>query len=227
MKKRNVVRKIKSIDDLNKIRKVIWERKGAVDAKMTESGFDALTADVQDAADGLGISLVTNVSPVCIAREKVLGKSRLDDLRSREIVRIAPASVKRLVRTMATDKGTQSSAVLYDRVRHVWNVESADESSSAGVNAENIEKVLSAINPLEASRVETLRVSAADLDNYGLGHPVFSLAVDLDQDRSVRRNILVGSATKGGRFVTVGSSDAVFVVSDDVFEALSMPLLER
>ena len=49
MKKRNVVRKIKSIDDLNKIRKVIWERKGAVDAKMTESGFDALTADVQDA----------------------------------------------------------------------------------------------------------------------------------------------------------------------------------
>jgi len=35
--------------DDNKIRKLIWERKDAADAKMAEPGFDALPADERDA----------------------------------------------------------------------------------------------------------------------------------------------------------------------------------
>ena len=187
------------------------------------------TADAQESEEnGIRLSLATNVPPVCIAREKLLGQARLDDFRSKEIVRIDPVLVKRLVRSVSSGKGLQAVPVLYDRVRRVWNVESADEGgASSGVNAENVATVLEAINPLKSVRVEKLKVSASDLGGYGLDNPVFALAVDLEQERAVRRNILVGGETKGGRFATVGSSDAVFVISNEVFERLSAPLLER
>lgn len=187
------------------------------------------TADVQESEeDGIRLSLATNVPPVCVAREKLLGQDRLDDFRAREIVRIDPASVKRLVRSVPSGKGLQAVPVLYDRVRRVWNVESAEEGGAAsGVNADNVAAVLETINPLNSVRVEKLKVAASDLSGYGLDNPVFALAVDLEQERAVRRNILVGGETRGGRFATVGSSDAVFVISNEVFERLSAPLLER
>ena len=75
-------------------------------------------------------------------------------------------------------------------------------------------------------RVEKLKVMASELAFYGLEHPFLTLAVDLDRADAVRRNIFVGApAVGGGRYATVGSSDAVFVISDADVTALTSPLV--
>ena len=89
-------------------------------------------------------------------------------------------------------------------------------------------RVLKALAPLKALRVERLKVSASGLAAYGLDRPVVRLAVDLDRANAVRRNILIGARTPdGGHYATVGAADAVFVVSPEVVEALSAPLVEN
>lgn len=185
----------------------------------------SLTSSDSDAS-GLSVSISTNAAEVRVSRERVLGRRSLESLRSAEILRIDPEHVKRLVRTPAPADGKPVS-VIAGRERRSWNVESPDEGSSAAVSEAGVASVLSALNPLAAVRVEKLKVSAAELDAYGLGHPYLILAVDQDQEGAVRRNVLVGDRTAGGRFATVGSSDAVFVISDETVGKLSAPIIER
>jgi len=52
------------------------------------------------------------------------------------------------------------------------------------------------------------------------------VAIDQETGDAVRRNILVGGRTEGGRFATVGSSEAIFVISDETVDALSSQLVE-
>lgn len=184
------------------------------------------TADVVPSDAGVSVSLVTNMPPVVVSRANVLGEDRPDDLRAREIVRIDPARVKRLVRTSAGPRGQEKSAsVVFGRDRKAWNVESSEEGEVA--RESEIASVLAALNPLTALRVEKLKVSASDLDDFGLDKPFLSLAIDQDLDDAVRRNVLVGGKTVGGRFATVGSSDAVFVISDEVVKRLSSAIVGR
>ena len=42
-----------------------------------------------------------------------------------------------------------------------------------------------------------------------------------------RQNIMVGKKTKGGRFATIGASDAVFVIGDEVLNRLSADIIEK
>ena len=60
---------------------------------------------------------------------------------------------------------------------------------------------------------------------YGLDAPFLTVAIDQERADAVRRNILIGGETDGGRFATVGSADAVFVLSWESVEALSAPLV--
>ena len=60
----------KLMADENKIRKVIWERKAAVDAKMAEPGFETLEGDEQDAGVlGLMLGLPVELSARCVRGE--------------------------------------------------------------------------------------------------------------------------------------------------------------
>ena len=74
---------------------------------------------------------------------------------------------------------------------------------------------------------EKLKVLAADLDDYGLDKPSLTIAIDQEVDAAVRRNIMVGKKTKGGRFATIGASDAVFVIGDEVLNRLSADIIEK
>ena len=57
----------KLMADENKIRKGIWARKDAVDAKMAESGFEALAGDEQDAwVLGLMLGLPMEQAARCV-----------------------------------------------------------------------------------------------------------------------------------------------------------------
>ena len=185
----------------------------------------ALTAaDVTTDKSGLGVSLTTNAAPVLVLRESLLGSGRLDDLRSRAMVSLDPLLVKRIVRTSGKS-GSRPTSVVYARDRRSWNVESAEEGAT--VDEKGIASVLSTLNPLQAARVEKLQVSASDLDAYELAHPFLMVAIDQDRDDAVRRNILIGGKTDGGRFATVGSSDAVFVISDETVGRLSADIVGK
>ena len=65
----------KLMSEENKIRKVIWERKDAVDAKMAEPGFEALAEDEQDACVlGLMLGLPVELAARCVRGEAEAGE---------------------------------------------------------------------------------------------------------------------------------------------------------
>jgi len=169
-------------------------------------------------ARDFAVSLSSEAAPVAVPKSLVMGEDRIDDLRSVEMVRVDPKEVRRLVRTSG-EKDARAVSVVRGLENGAWTLESGDEHLV--VRSKEIETILNALNPLVAARVEKLKVSAVDLDGYGLGIPFLTVAVDLDRENAVRRNILIGGKTKGGRFATIGSSDAVFVISDETVERLS------
>jgi hypothetical protein len=166
------------------------------------------------------VSLATNVPPVAVARQSVFASVNLANLRSREVLRIDPLDVRRLVVTPAN---TSAVSVVRAADRTVWTVENAQRSG--GVDAAAVDRLLRALSPLKAVRVERLSARAGDLGAYGLEIPFCALAVDRRREDAVRRNILIGDKTDGGRFATLGASDAIFVLSDEIVDRLTSKLV--
>ena len=173
---------------------------------------------------GVAVSVLTNMSKVLVPRERILGKRTFEDLRSREMLKIDAPLVKRIVSTVG-GKTPKTASVVYDRERRQWNLDT--EADGVAVNVKGVESVLSVINPLAAVRIEKLAVVAADLDDYGLDTPFLTVAIDQDSDETIRRNILIGKKTRGGRFATIGSSDAIFVISDATVSRLSASIVGK
>ena len=180
-------------------------------------------ADTGDGGDAVSVSVGTNSEAVVVSRRRLLGTTRLEDLRSREVIAVDPALVTRLV---ATSAGQKPVSVVYSRERTAWSPESAEGNAVADEAA--IAKVLAALNPLRASGVVALKASAADLGRYGLDRPALTLAVDRGGEGMVRRNVLVGGkAPDGGRYATVGSADAIFTIPRETMKLLSLSLLRK
>lgn len=176
--------------------------------------------------EGLKVSVSTNLSSYVVSQEALLGAYRLEDLRSKEILSIDPAHVRRLVATFGGKTPLPPFAVTYSRERQTWDVES-DENSNLTADESSIRQVLSVIASLQATRVVSIAITPSDWTNCGFESPYFALAVDQDRENAVRRNILIGSKAKGGgRYATVGSSDALFVLSKETVETLTRPLVE-
>jgi hypothetical protein len=171
-------------------------------------------------ASGMLVSLSTNSKPVLVSREIVLGGHRLDDLRSKDVVKIDPGEVRRVV---STPSGGKPVAVVYDAVRRAWNVELSPNGGVANITA--VESLLESLKPLRAEKVVTLKVGPGDLARYGLDEPTHIVAVDFVREDSVRRNILIGDKAPGGRYITIGSSDAVFVLGEIDVKRLMAPLV--
>lgn len=190
----------------------------SVAALLTRIG-ELRPADV--AAEGVTISLTTNLPSVTVARESLLkGGLRLEALRSREILDIDPVGVRRVV---VSDGAPKPTAVVYDKDRRAWNVESSEKSGK--VSAEAVDALLAGLHPLRADWIVKLKVSAADLRSYGLETPKLTVAVDQAKDDAIRRNILIGDEAQGGRFATLGATDAVFVISKETLNRLMAPLV--
>ena len=115
-------------------------------------------------------------------------------------------------------------AVVYDREKRRWNREVSGAIAPGEVDAKAVERLLSAINPLKADRIVTLKVNAEDEVKYGLDKPLLKIAIDQDSENSLRRNIIIGGQAKGGRYATVGSSDAIFVIPTATVRKLSTAL---
>lgn len=208
-----------------------WGLESPVVAPADQEASDALLSLILSLSpadvvkeNGVAVSVLTNMSKVLIPRERILGKRTFEDLRSREMLKIDAPLVKRIVSTVG-GKTPKTASVVYDRERRQWNLDT--EADGVTVNVKGVESVLSVINPLTAVRIEKLAVVAADLDDYGLDTPFLTVAIDQDSDETIRRNILIGKKTRGGRFATIGSSDAIFVISDATVSRLSASIVGK
>ncbi len=172
---------------------------------------------------GVEVSISADERKVHVARGSLGTHFRLENLRSLEILKIDPASVRRL--SVTGTNANKMKSVAYDRDRRAWSVEAS--SVSGTVSEGGITRVLGVVNPLEAGRIVKLKVSADDLGGYGLDKPRLTVAIDLEREDAIRRNILVGDATDGGCFATVGASDAVFVLSESAVYDLSADIVEE
>ncbi len=185
--------------------------------------LQSLTAMDLDAT-GVSVTLGGAAKPVVVSRQAITGGiGGFENLRAKEVVDFADEDVKRLVSTRGDGAG---EAVVYSKDRRAWNVEKAPDG--AVVSDDGVAAVLAALSPLKATEVVQLKVAADELGKFGLEKPALRLAVDLDRANAVRRNILVGAETPdgAGRYATVGSADAVFVISRASFDALSRPLVK-
>jgi len=198
----------------------------AADATVAEATLAKILAlSPADAdPDGIGVAISTNSPAVRVARSSVLDGG-FETLRSLEMLRIDPKNVRRIVRTPGQNGGKPSSLV-FSRERKSWDIETAG-SDGATMRPGGAETVLAAVNPLTAVRVVKLKVQSHDLEAYGLAEPFMTVAIDQDQEGSVRKNIMIGREAATGRFATVGAADAIFVISDEAAKALSSPLVEE
>jgi len=204
-----------------------WRMDSPVSAQASSTAVEALVAAVLalrggDAdEEGVEVSVGSDERKVKVARRALGAGFRLEGLRSPEILKIDPASVRRL--SVTGEDTNRTASVVYDRDRRAWNVESSAVPGT--VSEKGVARVLGAVSPLVAARVVKLKVSADDLSAYGLDAPSFVVAIDIEREDAIRRNILVGDRTEGGRFATVGASDAVFVLSESVVDDLSADLV--
>ncbi len=170
--------------------------------------------------DGVKVSVATNAEPVAVSRARLFANHRLEDLRSKNVLRVAVDDVGRIVSTATGEKPT---SVVWNPDSRVWNVESSPRAGAADEKA--IAALLVALNPLRAVSVAKLKVSPAELGTYGLETPRLTVAVDLRQEGVVRRNILIGDRAEGGYYATLGSLDAVFILPAEAVERLSASLV--
>ena len=169
---------------------------------------------------------VTNRPGLAVSVELLGGKAAFADLRSKTLLAIDPATVRRL--SVRAESGVET-AVRLNVERGAWDLVRGEGASSDArrVNDEAVKALLSALARVEATGVETLAATADDLRRCGLDKPAFVLAVDVEAADAVRQNILVGgNAPGGGRYATVGGADAVFVISRRTAADFTTPLAE-
>ena len=203
-----------------------WRMDAPVAAYADQSAVEDLLArllrlETTDAeGDGVRVSVATNAEPVAVSRARLFANHRLEDLRSKNVLRVAADDVRRIV---STANGEKPTSVVWNPDSRVWNVESSPRVGAADEKA--IAALLAALNPLRAASVAKLKVSPAELGAYGLETPRLTVAVDLRQEGVVRRNILIGDRAEGGYYATLGSLDAVFILPAEAVERLSASLV--
>lgn len=199
-----------------------WQLESPVAASADRKAAESLvgrivklrTSDL--AEDGVTLSVSTNRAPVKVRLAALADEEGLVGLRSREILSVDPLDVKRLV--------GGGASVEFNPERKVWMVET---SANAGkVDEAAVEAIVAELKSLAARRVVKLKVSEPELESYGLGEPQYRLAIDLATAGVSRKNILIGSATRGGYYATLGSADAVFVISEQTKKILTAKLLK-
>lgn len=206
-----------------------WRLESPVAAAADQSVADDLAGRVLSLrwtnldSHGVTVAAGTNSGPFTVSRQAVLGGLWPEELRSKAVLKLPAAKVKRIV---LTRRGSAvSPAVVFDPERRVWNVEVSEAAGEVDQTA--IQELLAALEPLKALRVVKLKILPSELSDYGLDDPEFIVAVDRADEDSVRRNILIGESTEGGRYATVGSSDAVFVLDAATVRTLTRELVTR
>ncbi|MGN0853690.1 MAG: DUF4340 domain-containing protein [Kiritimatiellia bacterium] len=174
----------------------------------------------------VSVSTGTEVlSGVSVPRAYFAAAAAFADLRSKTVLELDAGAVKRL--TLRPAKGRET-IVVRDAEKGAWRLEGAAGATvGRPVSDAAVKKLLATLARVDATGVETVSATPADLARCGLVEPSFALAIDVDSAGAVRRNLLLGGAASGGgRYATVGGVDAIFVVSRQTVAALTDSVLE-
>ena len=175
---------------------------------------------VDAATEGLTVTL-NDGSSATIKHQALLGAHTLADLRSKLIFSISPNVVTRITVQGREESGT----VLFNPARLAW--ENADGKDGRLANEEAVNSLLSETKSLMAEQVVCLKVTDADIRRYGLELPYLSIALDRSDEQGPRINLLLGEKTSsGGRYATLGATEAIFALPKSVVENLTKPILE-
>ena len=103
-----------------------------------------------------------------------------------------------------------------------------DTAAGSSWDATNSDVVLDCLEKgIVAESVDTIGVSADDNERCGFNKPSYTITFELDDKSSAMRKMLLGAAAPGGgRYATVGGSEAAFVLSAATVSALTKPVEE-
>lgn len=172
-------------------------------------------------AGGIEVAVNDDGESVALSNVMLFKEGGIENLRSREIIKIAPGSIKRIVVDGSSVAAPQS--VVYDAARRQWTAERPAGVSS--VNEESIKSILSVLESLVAEKVVKLRPEPQDIRGFGLENPYLIISIDRSQFDVPRRNLLIGNETEGGRYATVGVSDAIFILPTPILERLKYDII--
>ena len=174
-------------------------------------GVDVTTAEANSLTVSVGTA-VTNF-PVCALSDGFLPSgARLADLRDRLLIRYPAEKVRRIrVRTAA---GAE------------WEVRGLSERNQDGAAPQH-ELLALLARGIVADGVETVMLRKDDFQRYGFDRPSYTIAFELDDSESALRMLLLGAAaSNGGRFATIGGSDAAFILSAATVSSLTRPVVD-
>lgn len=195
----------------------------ADDAEVNALVERLVSLKLQDrAAKGLLVAVGTNSAPVTVDRSAVLGGSNIPSLRSRLVMSFPQDGIRRI--SVEREGGARES-VEYNAERSAW--ENAVSGDGRGVTEKGVAAVVAEASSLVATSVVVLKVTIDSMREFGLEKPYSSIAFDRRGGEGMRTNLIIGSkAQGGGRYATLGASEAIFVISDESVERLLSPLLE-
>ena len=175
------------------------------------------------AVKGVLVGIGTNGAPEMVDSAAALGGLNIASLRSKLIVSFPEDGIRRISVERASAK---LESVEYNGARSAW--ENAVPGDGRGVSDKGVAAVVAEASSLVATSVVVLKVTPEDLRRYGLEKPYSSIAFDRRGGEGMRTNLLIGSKTPdGGRYATLGASEAIFTISGESMERLLSPLLEE
>lgn len=138
------------------------------------------------------------------------------------LLSLAPESVRRIV----TKRGRAApESIERSTAEASWRV---GEGTPGAVLVESVTGLLKMLERLSAERVEKLGATLSDVETYGLRDPWLTLSVDVDAVDAVRKTLLVGKETWGGkRYAMVRGLDTLFVLPTAALETLSSAIVEK
>lgn len=169
---------------------------------------------------GAGVGIGPGFQRVIVEPDKLLGGSSLADFRSRAMIALPAEDVRRII---SRRRGAVTETVLYNSGRSAW--ENADGRDGRKVSEESLRRLLSVVSDLKAESVASLKASGDEMRRYGLEDPFCSISFDSRGEGRIRTNLLIGSPTESqGRYVSLGTSEEVFVIGRSDAESLTASL---
>lgn len=205
----------------------VWRFESPISAEVDATNMTAfltrlLSFTYEDTvAGGIEVSLNEEQDSSAFASVMLFKDGSIEDLRSREIIKVSSDTIKRIV--VDGTSVIEPQSVVYDATRRTWSAERPQ--GAAMVNEAAIKGILSVFESLVADKVVKVRPEPQDLRAFGLENPYLIVSIDRSQFDVPRKNLLIGTETDGGRYATIGVSDAIFILPTSILERLKYDII--
>lgn len=205
----------------------IWRFESPISAEVDAANMNTFLARLlsftheDTVAGGIEVSLNEEQEASSFASVMLFKDGGIEDLRSREIIKVSSDTIKRIVVDGASV--IEPRSVVYDSTRRIWSAERPLNVSA--VNETAIKEILSVFESLVADKVVKIHPEPQDLRAFGLETPYLIVSIDRSQFDVPRKNLLIGTETEGGRYATIGVSDAIFILPTSILERLKYDII--